>query len=165
MEFKFRKSSIQELDQLQNLSLLAYAQHKTALGQENWNKMQAFIANRDNFIYLLDTSTCFVCEHNDEIVGMVCLVSKGHPTELFLSDWSYIRMLGVHPEYSGNGIAKQLTQMCIDYAQETHEHFIALHTSEFMDAARYIYEKMGFQQVKELELRYGKRYWVYLLEL
>lgn len=165
MEFKFRKSSHQELEQLQNLSLLAYAQHKTTLGDENWSKMHAFIAKRDNFVDLLDTSTCFVCEHNDVIVGMACLVSNGHPTELFQPNWSYIRMLGVHPDYSGNGIAKQLTQLCIDLARETHEKCIALHTSEFMNAARHIYEKMGFQQVKELELRYGKRYWVYLLEL
>jgi ribosomal protein S18 acetylase RimI-like enzyme len=165
MEFKFRKSGHDELDQLQALSLAAYSQHQTSLTEENWGKMRSFIANRDNFVYLLDTSTCIVCEHEGVIVGMACFVSKGHPTDMFQSDWSYIRMLGVHPDFTGNGIAKQLTQKCINFARQTQEQFIALHTSEFMNAARHIYESMGFQQIKELEMRYGKRYWVYLLEL
>jgi ribosomal protein S18 acetylase RimI-like enzyme len=32
-----------------------------------------------------------------------------------------------------------------------------------MNAARSTYEKLGFNQVKELEKLFGKRYWLYLL--
>jgi len=55
--------------------------------------------------------------------------------------------------------------MCIDRAKKNNEKVIALHTSEFMDAARHIYEGLGFKQVKELQSRYSKRYWLYTLEL
>ncbi len=79
--------------------------------------------------------------------------------------WSYIRMVGVHPHYAGRGIGKQLTQRCIDFAISSDEQVIALHTSEYMNAARHIYESLGFKQMKELEPRYGKRYWLYQLEL
>jgi ribosomal protein S18 acetylase RimI-like enzyme len=113
----------------------------------------------------MKTSTCFLCESNKEIIGMAFLVSKGHPTSIFKSEWSYLRMVGVKPKFGGHGIAKKLTQMCIDLAKETNEQYIALHTSEFMDAARHIYENFGFKQIRELDLQYGKRYWIYLMDL
>jgi ribosomal protein S18 acetylase RimI-like enzyme len=113
----------------------------------------------------MKTSTCFLCESNKEIIGMAFLVSKGHPTSIFKSEWRYLRMVGVNPKFGGHGIAKKLTQMCIDLAKETNEQYIALHTSEFMDAARHIYENFGFKQIRELDLQYGKRYWIYLMDL
>ena len=96
---------------------------------------------------------------------MAYVIPKGNPTDIFQEDWSYIRMVGVNPNYNGNGIGKRLTQLCIDHAKETGENVVALHTSEFMDAARHIYESMGFKQIRELEPRLGKRYWLYQLEL
>lgn len=60
---------------------------------------------------------------------------------------------------------KKLMQLCEDHARQTGEKFIALHTSEFMEAARHIYESMGFVQIKELERRLGKMYWLYVKEL
>ncbi|MEL4419591.1 GNAT family N-acetyltransferase, partial [Shewanella algae] len=71
----------------------------------------------------------------------------------------------VDPDFRGFGIGKQLTQLCTDKAKETKETVIALHTSEFMNDARHIYEKMGFKILKEIDQRLGKRYWLYTLEL
>jgi ribosomal protein S18 acetylase RimI-like enzyme len=34
-----------------------------------------------------------------------------------------------------------------------------------MDKARYIYEKLGFKIIKEIEPRYGKKYWLYEMSL
>lgn len=34
-----------------------------------------------------------------------------------------------------------------------------------MKSARHIYEKMGFQILKEIEPRFEKKYWLYILEL
>ena len=82
-----------------------------------------------------------------------------------MGDWSYLRLVAVHPDQSGKGIAKALTQLCIDRAIQTNEHTIALHTSEFMDAARYIYEGFGFELLKEIDRIFGKRYWIYTLEI
>ena len=74
-------------------------------------------------------------------------------------------MVGVHPTYTGRGIARKLTGMCIDKARELNENVITLHTSEFMDAARHIYESLGFTVLKELAPRLGKKYWLYTLDL
>jgi ribosomal protein S18 acetylase RimI-like enzyme len=63
------------------------------------------------------------------------------------------------------GIATALTKMCIDRARALNEKTIALHTSEMMDAARHIYEKIGFTILQEIPPRLGKKYWLYTMEL
>lgn len=42
---------------------------------------------------------------------------------------------------------------------------VALHTSEMMAAARHIYEDLGFKEVREMNPRYGKKYFLYKLVL
>ena len=164
MNFIFRKGTLKDKDKLQALGVLSYSQHQSAMKPENWNKYSSFMSNPETYTYLMSTSSCFLCEHENEIIGMAFLVSNGHPTEMFEEHWSYIRMVGVNPNFEGKGIAKRLTKMCIDFAIETNENFVALHTSEFMNAARHIYEGFGFKVVRELT-RYDKKYWIYLLNI
>jgi ribosomal protein S18 acetylase RimI-like enzyme len=162
---KYRTGTLHDKEKLQNLGLNSYGKFKNILSEENWNRLYSFLTNENSYSDLLSNAACFICETRDEIVGMAYLVPNGHPTDIFQSDWSYIRMVGVNPAFEGKGIGKKLTQMCIDFAKETGESVIALHTSEFMDAARHIYENIGFKQIKELEPRLGKKYWLYILEL
>jgi len=161
----YRHGTIDDAEQLRKLGLVSYGQFQTVLSEANWNKLKELLSADKLYSDLLKMSTCFVCECNDELVGMAFLIPSGNPTEIFQSDWSYIRMVGVNPTFKGNGVGKRLTQMCIDLAKKTNEKVIALHTSEFMDAARHIYENLGFKQTSELPSRYGKRYWLYKLEL
>lgn len=165
MEYLFRTGSTADLERLQKLGLNSYGEFKDVLSEENWNKLHTSLSRESLYRELLSTSTSFVCEKDEEIVGMAFLIPAGNPTDIFEKEWSYIRMVGVHTAHAGNGIGKRLTQMCIDHARQTGEKIIALHTSEFMDAARYIYEKIGFKRIKELPLRLGKKYWLYQLEL
>jgi ribosomal protein S18 acetylase RimI-like enzyme len=160
---EYREGNFDDVAELQKLALISYGQFQNTLTEENWNKLRAHITNENLFPHLLKTSKGFVCEHDKEIVGMAFLVPKGNPTEIFDKDWSYIRMVGVDPKFGGKGIGKMLTQMCIDFAKSSDEKVIALHTSEYMNAARHIYESLGFKKIRELEPRYGKRYWIYTL--
>ncbi|MCB0486673.1 MAG: hypothetical protein KDC47_10795, partial [Flavobacteriaceae bacterium] len=66
---KFRKGTIKDKDKLQELGVLSYSQHKHAMTPENWNKYSSFMSNPETFTYLMDTSTCFVCENEKTIVG------------------------------------------------------------------------------------------------
>jgi ribosomal protein S18 acetylase RimI-like enzyme len=165
MNIIYREGTNQDNDKLKELGLTSYGQFKNELTEDNWEKMNNYLSTGNSYADLLNTSKCFVCEVDKQIVGMAYLVSKGNPTDIFDKDWCYIRMVGVDPKYSGNGIGKKLTQMCIDFAKTNNEDVIALHTSEFMNTARHIYEKMGFKAVKELAPRYGKKYWLYLLDI
>lgn len=108
---------------------------------------------------------CAVCEGGDQLVGMAFLLPSGNPTRIYPADWSYIRMVGVAPAFAGLGIARQLVQMCIQHAQASGEKTVALHTSEFMHAARHLYESMGFELLREIEPVFGARCWLYGMQL
>jgi ribosomal protein S18 acetylase RimI-like enzyme len=92
---------------------------------------------------------------------MAFLVPSGNPTKIYSKETSYIRMVGVHPDADGKGIAQTLTRLCVDKAKETGEKTISLHSAEIMYAARHIYEKLGFKKIRLLDEHYGLKYWLY----
>lgn len=165
MAIVFRSGTDQDKYKLQQLGLRSYRQFKPVLTEENWNKMYKILTSENYYTDLLDISKCFVCESGNDLIGMAYLVPKGNATEIFKGDWSYIRMVAVDPNFTGNGIGKKLVQLCINHAKETNEKTVALHTSEMMNSVRYIYENLGFNQIKELDELFGKRYWLYLLNI
>ena len=163
-DIKYRKANTSDFNQLKLLGKESYCEFSKVLTNENWNKMNSFLESDQKLNHLINHSTVFVCEKDSEIIGMIYLMPSGNPTELFSKNWSYIRFLGVNTTYRGLGIGKKLTDLCMQHAEETNETYIALHTSEFMDAARAIYEKRGFKKTKEIEYL-GKTYWIYLYEI
>lgn len=163
-ELSYRTATIEDVDALQQLGILSYSQFKNSLSPDNWRIFNGNLSDKQKFIDVLKIAKCFVCIDGGKIIGVAYIIPSGNPNDIFLPEWSYIRMVGVNPDYRGQGIAKTLTTMCIDFARQNNEKTIALHTSEFMDAARHIYESMGFIPQKEFSL-FGKRYWLYTLEL
>lgn len=163
-ELSYRNATTADIVRLRLLGLNSYGQFKNQLSCDNWKKLETYLESENTYVDLLSKSIGFVCEMEDEIIGMAFLVSSGNPTDIFQKDWAYLRMIGVHTRFAGKGIGKNLTQMCIHRAKIMNEKTLALHTSEFMDAARHIYEAAGFYKYKELEPRLGKKYWLYLLE-
>ena len=161
----YRQGSLQDLQGVKETGIAAYGQYATALTPANWELLNGFLTNERSLEQLIAQSKVFVCTHGNKVAGVAYLVPRGHPTDIFPAHWCYIRMLGVRPEYSGRGIAKNLTGLCIEAAKEGGEKTIALHTSEFMSAARHIYESIGFKMIRELPERLGKRYWLYTMDL
>jgi len=165
MQLQYREGKIEDRQQLREVALISYGGFEKILTKENWSKLHRNLGSEDFYTNILKIAKCFVCEIENKIIGTAYLVPSGNPTEIFESDWCYLRMVGVHPNYQGNGIGKQLTQLCIEYARQTDEQIMALHTSEFMDSARYIYEKLGFERIKELRPIFGQKYWLYQMKL
>jgi ribosomal protein S18 acetylase RimI-like enzyme len=163
-DYIYRKADFSDFDKLKALGKESYSEFSKVLTDTNWDKMNSFLENDELLNKLINQSIVFVCENRSELIGMIYLVPSGNATELFDEKWSYIRFLGVNTKHRGNGIGKKLTDLCLDYANETKEKYVALHTSEFMDSARDIYEKKGFVKSQEIEFL-GKRYWIYLLNL
>jgi len=161
----YRNATIADVEKLTALALLSYGQYKNKLSEEHWKTMAANLGNEKSHLALLNISTCFVCEHNNSLIGMAYVIPQGNPTAFFEKDWAYIRLLGVDPAHGGKGIGKKLAELCIGFAGSNGEKTLALHTSEFQDAARHIYESMGFKKVKELEPIYRKKYWLYVMPL
>ncbi len=161
----YRIGTIDDVDKLQDLGIISYGQFQNDMTPGNWEAFNNNLQDRQKFIDILNVAKCFVCLDNDKIVGVAYIIPSGNPTNLFKSEWSYIRMVGVNPQYRGQGIAKALTKMCIDFAKQNKEKIVALHTSEFMNAARHIYEGMGFKVLEEIPPLFGKKYWLYTLDL
>jgi ribosomal protein S18 acetylase RimI-like enzyme len=164
-DLSYRIGTIEDVDELQDLGITSYVQFQNDLTPDNWKIFSGNLHDRQKFMDILNIAKCFVCVDNNKIVGVAYIIPSGNPTNLFKSEWSYIRMVGVNPQYRGQGIAKALTKMCIDFAKQNNEKTVALHTSEFMDAARHIYESMGFKVHKEIPPLFGKKYWLYTLDL
>lgn len=159
----YRRANASDAPNIVGLIVNAYHDYKAVLAPADWIRMQTSLANEDLYVELLKKAAAFVCEIDNQLAGVIFLVPKGNPTTIFPADWSYIRLLGVDPKYRGLGIGRELTQLCVQQARVTNEIGVALHTSEFMNAARQMYEALGFKREKELAPMYGKRYWLYKL--
>lgn len=161
----YRRGSPLEKDKLQQLGILSYGQFEKVLSPEDWQTMYRFLHNDNMWTQLVDVAAIFVCEDEKILTGMAYLVPSGNPTHIYPADWSYVRMVGVDPAYRGKGIARNLTQLCVDHARDSGERIVGLHTSEKMDDARHIYESIGFTIDKEIAPIYGMKYWLYRLDL
>lgn len=162
---QYRTAAEGDIEALQELALASYGRLKNKMSPENWVKMQSVLKADENFPVMVRNCYGFVCGEDSRLLGMAFLVPHGNPTKIYSPDTSYIRMVGVHPDAGGKGIAQALTQLCIEKAKETGEKIISLHTAEVMYAARHIYEKLGFRKIRMLDEHYGFPYWLYRLDL
>jgi ribosomal protein S18 acetylase RimI-like enzyme len=163
---KTRQGNVNDLRQIKELAFAEWAQYRDLLTSENWEKLNTTLSDDKTFSDLMVRSETFVCESDEgEIMGFAFLVPSGNPTEIYSERQSYIRFLTASKKHRGQKVGQTLTEKCIERARENAEKFVALHTSEMMNAARHIYEKIGFRVIRELEPRLGKTFWLYELEL
>jgi len=161
----YRNANQQDIDGLRALALASYGRLKPQLTEKNWEKMKTVLSVEETFPDLVRYCHAFVYEEEGQLLGMAFLVPSGNPTKIYSKETSYIRMVGVHPDAGGKGIAQHLTTLCIDKARELGETTISLHSAELMHAARHIYEKLGFLKIRLLDEHYGLKYWLYQLHL
>jgi ribosomal protein S18 acetylase RimI-like enzyme len=64
---------------------------------------------------------------------------------------SGIRLLGVDPAFRGRGEGKALTLACIELARESGHSQVILHTTQAMQLAGGMYEKLGFVRSEDLD--------------
>jgi ribosomal protein S18 acetylase RimI-like enzyme len=162
---QFRPATINDVASLKELALSSWRQFEEPLGADNWNALYLAL-DKVNYSALVENACGVVCtDENEAIIGMAFLVPSGNPTDIFPSDWCYVRMVTVNTNCNGMGIGRGLMSACIGRAKTLGETVMGLHSSEIMSKARHIYESMGFKVVRELEERFGKRCWLYRLDL
>lgn len=164
-DFDYQVNAIIPVEALQQVAYKAYAVYEPILEPHHWETLKANLNNLESLSTLREKATLVSCSLNGKVIGAAYLVPSGNPTPVYTEAQCYIRILGIDPAFSGNGIARKLTKMCIEQARSNGETEIALHTSEFMDAARHLYESAGFTKVREIDPAFGKRYWLYRLPL
>ena len=69
---------------------------------------------------------------------------------------SGIRLLGVDPKARRMGVGRKLTEACIRLASEKKHRQVVLHTTQSMQVAWRMYEKMGFKRSEDLDFMQGE---------
>lgn len=161
---EIRVGTIEDRNTIKDVCFQAYSGYESMLLPEDWMMMKRNLEDEASFSKLFSSAVPIICAVNGEIAGAVFLVPKGNETPFFSAEWAHIRMLGVLPQYRGLGIAHALMQKCIDHARDLGEATIALHTSGFQKAWP-IYERLGFQKIKDIGPLFGNTYWLYTIDL
>jgi ribosomal protein S18 acetylase RimI-like enzyme len=149
-ELLIRDARLNELDAVSKLTREAYLQYKTSIPEPAWKDYLEDIMDVRSRYKLADI---IVAEMKGRLVGTVTLYLKNPNSfgEGWPKDWAGIRLLGVHPEYRGRGVGRALMEECVRRCREKGISTIGLHTSELMEIARKMYEKMGFKRAPEFD--------------
>lgn len=140
---KIRDFGRADSSQVNALALRAWRQYKSHYPE--WDAAKASIGKMAS---LSKTGHIFVAEREKAIVGAVAYMPPGSPrADFFKADWALIRLLVVDPVQRGQGIGRRLTDKCISLALAQKVEAIALHTSEVMEVALSMYERIGFKRV------------------
>lgn len=147
--------------QVNALALRAFEQFKDTY--DDWLTLQAKIANMTS---LGEAGEIIVAEAERQIVGAVAYVGPGAPKAAFFRpEWPIMRMLVVAPAFRGRGIGRALAEECFRRAKRDGASVFALHTSERMQVALPMYQRMGFKWAFSAPAIHEVEYGVYLKEL
>lgn len=140
------------------LALKAFEQFQTAY--TDWPGFRAKIAEMSS---LATTGELIVAEIDGLVVGAVAYIGPGKPkADFFQIDWPIMRMLVVDPEFRGRGIGRALAEECLRFAERDGAQVFALHTSEIMQVALPMYQRMGFKKILDAPTINGVAYGVYI---
>ncbi|SHI48303.1 GNAT family N-acetyltransferase [Flavobacterium haoranii] len=92
-------------------------------------------------VYQEPKSIYFVIENEGKIVGGGGLASLQNGENAYCE----LQKMYFAPEARGLGLGKQIIENCLAFAKEQGFKYCYLETLPFMESARKLYEKMGFQ--------------------
>jgi predicted N-acetyltransferase YhbS len=137
---------------IEAVTLAAYQQY-AALMPAHWE------GYRQNILAALANVQAveqIVAEQTNSIVGTVLLYPAGTATDSpagasVTMTCPEVRLLAVAPAARGEGIGAALMRECIRRARVSGARGLALHTTDVMQAAMRLYERLGFQRAAELD--------------
>ncbi|MCL1950142.1 MAG: GNAT family N-acetyltransferase [Turicibacter sp.] len=116
--------------------------------------LKAIAASVDN----TDSEGILVAKYEGVMVGGLQLFTnstKAYGVPTIGIDSTIVRLLGVHPQYRGLGIAKKLLAAGLEFAQKRKDPSLYLHSGEGMKEAINMYLSMGFVRDKSKEFMNG----------
>ncbi len=144
-----REAAPGELEAVEEAVLTAYLEFQPLMPESAWSKWMASIGAAVHS----GAGIMLVAEEEGEIQGAVKFFPDA--SEAAQGQWppgaALIRILAVHPGFRGRGLGTLLTEECLRRARALQIHTIYLYTGTFMEAARHIYEKLGFRRVPEFD--------------
>lgn len=146
-----RDAKEEELPFIREQRVKAYEDHLAKIPQGHWQELKKAILSEADMEAGVDL---IVAEYNGEVIGSVALFPAkidAYDGKMEEVEYPEIRMLAVSPEARGKGAAKRLINECKTRAKAKGYQSIGLHTGEFMNEARNLYENLGFERVPEYD--------------
>lgn len=139
-------------DAIREVTLAAYSVYAPIMGPMWGFYEQNILATLAN----ITPAEQIVAERDGSIVGTALLYPSGtvfHPPggESATLAWPEMRLLAVAPSAQLLGIGAALVKECIRRAQQSGTAVLTLHTTEMMQVAMAMYERIGFQHAPELD--------------
>ncbi len=144
-----RDARPEELDEVAQVLKKSYIQYQANMPSNRW---QMYLEDIVDVRSRLPESQLIVAELNGKIAGTVTLYPDAHSAEIIWPEkWAGVRLLGVDPRYRGHGIGQPLMEECLSRARANGNIALGLHTTEMMDVAKRMYERMGFIRVPQYD--------------
>ncbi len=138
-----------ELEKVHTLTLSAYAEYAHKMQPTAWAGLYRAILGA----FEIDATAVILVaaqSRDEELLGSVMLFPPAVDSYGELAESSPVpelRLLAVLPEARGLGVGKALTEHCIARARGWGATALGLHTSDSMQVAMGLYEKLGFVRV------------------
>jgi GNAT superfamily N-acetyltransferase len=137
-----------DLDAVSAVNRASYAEYGAHMPPE---RIARYLDNAGDVWSRQDVAELLVAVLDGEVVGSLTYYPPGPSSEGqgWSSEWAGLRLLAVTPGARGLGIGRKLMEFAIERARAAGAPAIALHTTEIMEIARSMYERMGFVRVPE----------------
>ena len=152
-DITIRNATEQERDAIRDLTLEAYQEFAPMMPDWAWAEYRKDIAET---VTHPEPAEQIVAERDGEILGTVLLYPQGgsyHLPDGSEQHWEFpeVRLLAVSAAARGHGIGEALMRECLARTQRTGVPEMHLHTTDLMQAAMRMYERMGFLRALELD--------------
>lgn len=160
-EVHIRPARDDELDEVAALLVDAYAEYAARMSPDAWASFAQDIGNVRGRVIEADV---VVAERDGRLVGSVTVFSHHRGVR---GGTVGVRLLAVRPEARGTGVGRALMEHALERARRENQKRVVLTTTQEMDSARDLYEKLGFTREPSLdyEAAPGVRFEGYALDL
>lgn len=146
MAIQTRPARPEEYEEAGRVTALAYREFADS---DSWDRYLAAIADVEG---RADVGVVLVAVEHGRILGSATLelgerIEEDEPP--LPPEEASIRMLGVHPDERGRGVARALMEECFARAREAGRTRMTLHTTKRMKAAQKMYEAFGFERLPD----------------
>ena len=132
----------------------AYLEYQTHFPPDVWER---YVRNIMDVTSRLGVADLIVAEVSGRLSGVVTFYPEASRSEResWPAGWAGIRLLAVHPDARGLGIGRALMDECLRRCRQLSVPTLGLHTTELMDVARGMYERMGFVRTPDYDFEAG----------
>jgi predicted N-acetyltransferase YhbS len=144
---RIREAGVGDQRAIHNVTLAAYEEYAPHMPPALWR------GYRQNIVATLAAPAPafqLVAEDAGAVVGTVLLYPAGSDGPI-ARPWPEVRLLAVAPAARGRGVGAALMRECIGRTRAGGAEALSLHTTDLMQVAKTMYERMGFVRAPEID--------------